>query len=137
MRLIDGDALYNKMMELEELARRRVLDTDSSLPYATNLNPSFTRYVAQLDERIGLKQLVADAPTIEPMRWISAFDKSPDKDGEYLTVIKDHEGLFVEITEFMKDRWVVMYGNDDDYHEVSNVIAWMPIPAVVYERGAE
>ena len=80
---------------------------------------------------------VVHAPTIEPMRWISAFDKSPDKDGEYLTVIKDHEWLFVEITEFVKDRWVVVYGNDDDYHEVSNVIAWMPIPAVVYERGAE
>lgn len=64
-RLIDGAALYERLAELEELARDRVLDTDTSLPYPTNLNPAYTRYSAQLDERIRLKQMIADAPTIE------------------------------------------------------------------------
>ena len=65
MRLIDGDALYAKLQEHEELARKRVWDTESTLSFPTNLNPTYTRYLAQLDERITLKHMVADAPTIE------------------------------------------------------------------------
>ena len=65
MRLIDGDALYAKLQEHEELARKRVWDTASTLPFPNNLNPAYTRYLAQLDERTALKHMVADAPTIE------------------------------------------------------------------------
>ena len=64
-RLIDADALYAKLQEHEELARKRVWDTASTLPFPNNLNPSYTRYLAQLDERTALKHMVADAPTIE------------------------------------------------------------------------
>ena len=64
-RLIDADALYEQLKQDEEMARNRVLDTESSLPYPNNLNPSYTRYVAQMDERTRLKHMVADAPTIE------------------------------------------------------------------------
>lgn len=66
MRLIDADALYEQLQKDEELARKRVLDTESYLPYPNNLNPSYTRYVAQMDERTRLKHIVADAHTIEP-----------------------------------------------------------------------
>lgn len=65
MRLIDADPLYTQLQKNEELARKRVLDTESFLPYPNNLNPSYTRYVAQMDERMRLKHMVADAPTIE------------------------------------------------------------------------
>lgn len=65
MRLIDGDALYAKLQEYEELARKRVWDTESTLPFPTNLNPAYTRYLAQLDERTAFKHMVADVPTIE------------------------------------------------------------------------
>jgi len=65
MRLIDADALYAKLQEHEELARKRVWDTTSTLPFPNNLNPAYTRYLAQLDERTALKHMVADAPTIE------------------------------------------------------------------------
>ena len=68
MRAIDADALYEKVQHDEELARNRVLDTESTLPYPNNLNPSYTRYVAQMNERTRLKEMVADAPTIEPER---------------------------------------------------------------------
>lgn len=64
MRLIDADALYAKLQEYEELARKRVWDTESTLPFPNNLNPAYTRYWAQLDERTALKHMVADAPTI-------------------------------------------------------------------------
>ena len=79
MRLIDADALYEKVQYDEELARNRVLDTESTLPYPNNLNPSYIRYVAQMDECTKLKFRIADAPTIEPERkkgkWIhDGFD---------------------------------------------------------------
>lgn len=65
-RLIDADALYTKVQEGEELARKRVLDTETTLPYPTNLNPAYTRYLAQMDERTTLKDMIADAPTVHP-----------------------------------------------------------------------
>ena len=82
MRLIDADALYEKVQHEEELARNRVLDTESTLPYPNNLNPSYTRYVAQMNERTRLKFMIADAPAIEPERkgkWLgTAFDGYAD-----------------------------------------------------------
>jgi hypothetical protein len=78
MRCIDADALYEQLQKNEELARKRVLDTESCLPYPNNLNPSYTRYVAQMDERTRLKHMVADAPTIEPeLTWHECFDDDP------------------------------------------------------------
>lgn len=74
MRLIDGDALYAKLQEHEELARKRVWDTASTLPFPNNLNPAYTRYLAQLDERTALKHMVADAPTIEQPKIIRCRD---------------------------------------------------------------
>lgn len=74
MRLIDADALYAKLQEYEELARKRVWDTASTIPFPTNLNPSYTRYLAQLDERTALKHMVADAPTVEQPEIIHCRD---------------------------------------------------------------
>ena len=78
MRAIDADALYKKVQHDEELARNRVLDTESTLPYPNNLNPSYTRYAAQLDERTRLKDMIADAPTIEPERKPGKWLDDPD-----------------------------------------------------------
>ena len=74
MRLVDGDALYAKLQEYEELARNRVWDTESTLPFPTNINPAYTRYLAQLDERTALKHMVADVPTIEQPEIIRCRD---------------------------------------------------------------
>ena len=74
MRLIDADALYAKLQEHEELARKREWDTASTLPFPNNLNPAYTRYLAQLDERTALKHMVADAPTIEQPEIIRCRD---------------------------------------------------------------
>ena len=65
MRLIDADLLYKAMQDAEELARRRVRDTESTLPYPTNLNPAYTRYLAQMDERTKAKKMMADAQTVD------------------------------------------------------------------------
>ena len=78
MRLIDADALYERIAGKEELARRRVVDTPSRLPNG-DFNPYATRYATQLDERTTFKFMIADAPTIEvaPVkhgRWIKIFE---------------------------------------------------------------
>ena len=80
MRLIDANALYEQLKQDEEMARNRVLDTESSLPYPNNLNPSYTRYVAQMDERTRLKHMVADAPTIQPEPLTISFVREIDKE---------------------------------------------------------
>ena len=54
--LISRSALYNKLVELETLARNRVLDTPIN-------NPCYQRYVSQMNERTRLKELVADLST--------------------------------------------------------------------------
>ena len=54
--LISRSALYNKLVELETLARNRVLDTPIN-------SPCYQRYVSQMNERTMLKELVADLPT--------------------------------------------------------------------------
>lgn len=73
MRLIDADALYERLKADEELARDRVIDTPNSFPNGM-LNPAAVRYQAQLTERTRLKEIVYDAPTIEERKaghWIT------------------------------------------------------------------
>lgn len=58
MELIDKAALYNKIAELEELARNRVVDTPTS-------SPAYQRYSTQLTERTALKHLIADTAAVD------------------------------------------------------------------------
>lgn len=76
MRLIDADALYEKLKADENLARDRVIDTPNSFPNGA-VNPSAIRYMAQLSERTRFKEIVYDAPTVDPVRrgeWIIEYD---------------------------------------------------------------
>ena len=80
MRMIDADLLMKEVAEGEDLARKRVLDTKSTLPYPNNLNPAYTRYLAQMDERTKMRHMLADAPTVDavPVRrgkWIDDHRK--------------------------------------------------------------
>ena len=71
--LIDKGAIYNKVAELEELARSRVLDTSSN-------NPCYMRYVSQLNERTALKHLIADTEaTTETEIRAKAIDDFAEK----------------------------------------------------------
>lgn len=71
--LISRKYLYDKMLEKEELARQRVLDTPTH-------SPVYLRYVAQLNERTALKHEIADAPTVEPPKgeWKQRTDFDAD-----------------------------------------------------------
>ena len=60
---IDKSALYEKIAQLEKLARNRYLETPSS-------SLCFSRYMTQLNERTALKHIVADFPSadVAPVR---------------------------------------------------------------------
>lgn len=55
---IDKGRLYQKIAELEEIARTRYLDTSSD-------DPEYERYMAQMNERTSFKHLVADFPAAD------------------------------------------------------------------------
>jgi len=63
---ISRSELYKKVCEAEKLARERVLDTPSDSPFPNKLNPAYTRYSAQLDERTQFKHMIADAQPVQP-----------------------------------------------------------------------
>lgn len=111
MRLIDADLLYTQLQNDEELARKRVLDTESFLPYPNNLNPSYTRYLAQMDERTRLKHMVADAPTIEPER----------KKGKWIEEDDGWDGIFWRCSE-CNEPFYLVDGTpvDNEYHYCPN-----------------
>lgn len=69
MRLIDADALYERLKTDEELARDRVIDTPNSFPNGA-VNPSAIRYMAQLSERTRFKEMVYDAATANAVEVI-------------------------------------------------------------------
>lgn len=119
MRLTDADILYKQVEEREEKARERVLDTGSSLPYPSYINPSYTRYSAQLEERTRLKHMIADAPTIELPHWIPCSERLPEEDGEYLCDYNGHLHIGQVINKHFRH-----YGEIADHL----IIAWMPLP---------
>lgn len=113
MRLIDADALYEKIKSDEELARDRVIDTPNSFPNGA-INPSAIRYMARLNERTRFKEMVYDAPTIEPQRWILCTDRLPEDERTVWVTVKGHDVIIVEdgetleeaVDRVMKIRWV-------------------------------
>ena len=150
MRLIDADALYERLKADEELARDRVIDTPNSFPNGM-LNPAAVRYQAQLTERTRLKEIVYDAPTIEPedkcgecdawnqyknyprQRWIPCSERLPFAEyGESDNVLATCELRNADDTSY---RWVkILYFNGgvwcyptgETYEQ--KVVAWMPLP---------
>lgn len=64
---IEREALYQKVAELEMLARDRYLDTPTS-------SPVYPRYMAQLGERTHLKFLIADFPAADVVPVVRCWE---------------------------------------------------------------
>lgn len=94
--LISRSAVYNKLLELEELARNRVLDTPTN-------SPCYQRYVAQLNERTALKHLIADEPTV--------YDA--EKVVEQLE--EEREYSYADFTEYVNNYSPCLDDEYDDY----------------------
>ena len=64
---IDKGALYEKIAQLEEIARNRYLDNPSN-------SPAYQRYIAQMQERTALKHLIADFPAVDAVPVVRCKD---------------------------------------------------------------
>ncbi len=63
MRLIDADEIYKEIIQAEDLAMDRVVNTDEMI--GDRINPMSIRYTAQLGERTMFKYMIMDAPTVD------------------------------------------------------------------------
>lgn len=73
-----------------------------------------------------------------PNNWIPCSERQPDKGDDYLVTLWDDGRTWVEIAlwnETFGGRWQAVLYNDVDYSDISNVIAWMPLPEPYQERG--
>lgn len=84
-------------------------------------------------------QMIDDASTVQPVqRWIPCSERLPDKRGDYLVTLCGNGEPWVEIAlwnETFGGRWQMVLYNDVDYSDISNVIAWMPLPEPYQKRG--
>ena len=91
---------------------------------------SFDDFVQAID--IAIKAL-------EKQRWIPVSERLPDKRGDYLVTLCGNGEPWVEIAlwnETFGGRWQMVLYNDVDYSDISNVIAWMPLPEP-YQEGEQ
>ena len=138
---IDAESLYNQIVEKEELARQRVIDTPSRFPNG-DINPYAVRYATQLDERTTFKFMLTDAPAVDTPRWIPVTERLPEEDKEVLISYRYKEGegntshSKIDITSYgqmyfggNKVGRVKHWRAPFEYFESNyEVIAWMPLP---------
>jgi hypothetical protein len=123
-RLIDADALIEKIREINPVDYGNIF--------------SYEAHGAAQDVLYDIKQIVCNAPTVEPMRgeWISVDDRLPEDISTYLIVIKEKD--------IFNDRWNyevdVAYSQGsyiDNFWDTFNdwcegqevhVTHWMPLP---------
>ena len=76
-------------------------------------------------------RLMSLAPTVP--QWIPCSEK-PITSGLYIVTLEDEKGLFTDTAEWnptFGGRWQSVFYDDyaiGEYRDISNVIAWMPLP---------
>ena len=70
MRLIDADVLLEKVREIRKLALDRAVEAPANLPFPMYQNPAYTRYSTQANEREKFKEMIEEAPTVQPKDWM-------------------------------------------------------------------
>jgi hypothetical protein len=72
MRLIDADEIYKEIIQNEDLAMDRVVNTNEMI--GDRINPMYLRYTAQLGERTMFKYMIMDAPTVDAVPVVRCKD---------------------------------------------------------------
>ena len=122
MRLIDADALMEVIREHDYPLRNHFNSTDNGM---------FT---------IGVQQAVDEAPTIDPVKWISVSERLPEDVGSYLIYYHEwsngdflpkYDDYRIRVMRFTNNgKWRMPVCTDkrceaDTSREVTN---WMPLP---------
>ena len=104
--------------------------------------------VSCLEHDANLLKAIDELPSVQPEtncseipnNWIPCSERLPDKRGDYLVTLRGNGEPWVEIAlwnETFGGRWQMVLYNDVDYSDISNVIAWMPLPEPYQGRGEE
>ena len=121
MRLIDGNALYEKACDLEAQA----LDYTVKISNDEEKREEWLRWSAILAERTAFKHDVYDAPTIElEPRWIPCSERLPEVGRSVLFSVGGMytaEGCMRDDGDWCQFRWSSVQKRDI-------VDAWMPLP---------
>ena len=78
------------------------------------------------------------------MNWISVKDRLPEEDCECLVTLKSYDGKtrYIDLVAFTNhidreyfeysehDKGFVDCGEESGWYELTNVVAWMPLPKV-------
>ena len=122
MRLIDADALMEVIREHDYPLRSHFNSTDNGM---------FT---------LGIQQAVYEAPTIEPVKWISVSERLPEDVGSYLVYYHEwsngdflpkYEDYRIRVMRFMNNgKWCMPVCTDKRCEADTNreVTHWMPLP---------
>lgn len=66
---------------------------------------------------------------VVPFCWIPCSERLPKKDGEYIATFGAETGWFVDICDYDATMgWGFFPDDGGEFLEVSNVLAWMPLP---------
>lgn len=109
MRLIDADALKNKVLEWMPSDPCEI--EEKEIPFETDIV-------------VSLMMEIEEAPTIEQPIWIPCIERLPERDGDYLATFHhkwpDREYKTVEVEEFRSGKF--------DENLYMKVVAWTPLP---------
>ena len=121
--VVSRNAIVQKLNKMDRYVSTelRLCDTDNKFPQ----NEVFI-----VDDVY--EEIVEQLPSVQPEpHWIPCSERLPDKMGDYLVTLWDDRGTWVEIVlwnETFGGRWQAVLYNDVDYSDISNVIAWLPLP---------
>ena len=131
MRLIDADELFEKTAEweasafayIEELNRIPLEEMDE------DEKAEWRRWTAIWGERSAFKHDVADAPTIDPVKWIPVTEGLPEE-GKDVLVCDAYGFIYTAECEVISDdEWLDWQWYESvEYMPKDDVVAWMPLP---------
>ena len=114
---------------------------------------AFSDYVGSgmsMNDFDALWDIVAKMPAVKEPKWIPCSDKMP-KNGTYLCTVCGWGGEYLQILGYSKNLYKVdefdfwdkkgkagFYELDSEYgfHEVHDVVAWMPLPEPYKAEGS-
>ena len=109
----------------------RLIDADAAIESLTEYGNGRAVYIGVEEAVRRIEQLPSAQPERKAGRWIPCSERQPDKEGDYLVTLWDDGRTWVEIAlwnETFSGRWQAVLYNDVDYSDISNVIAWLPLP---------
>ena len=119
-----------------------------------NRNGHYSCFASNEDAQ-RFKQTIMELPPVEQKRWIPVSERLPEEDGEYLVTVKStfkNTRNYIKLCCFARNLYLIdeydfvdkkgiagfyKYDSEYGYYEMTDVIAWMPLPEPYKMCGGE